>query len=80
MKKYWLEALSSFFIVGLGQAIKGHGRKAVNFLLIFYLVIPALIYLSLLINGPLFIIVFSLAIFLDLLLWLYNIWDVLVKS
>jgi hypothetical protein len=79
-KKYFLEALASFFVVGLGQLIKGDGQKAVNLLLVFYFVLPALVYCSLLVDSFIFIFVFGCAVLLGLIIWLYNIGDALVRS
>jgi hypothetical protein len=75
--KYWLEAFFSFFIVGLGQIIKGEGKKGLKLLLFFYFVLPISIYLSLIINGYLFLLVLGISLILGITIWLYNIWDAL---
>ena len=76
-RKYWLEAIASFLVVGLGQIIKGEGKKGLKLLLAFYFVLPALIYVSLLINAFLFLVVFGLSLISAVILWVYSIWDAL---
>jgi len=76
-RKHWVEALFSFFIIGSGQVLKGDGEKGLKLILITYFVIPIAIYLSLAINGLLFLTVMGIAIIFLILLWIYNIWDAL---
>ena len=76
-KRYWVEAVFSFFIVGFGQILKGESKKGLKLLLAFYFVLPALIYAALLINAQLFLIILSLVLLTGICLWLYNIWDAL---
>jgi len=76
-KKYWIEALASFLVVGLGQILKGEGKKGLKLMLIFYFALPAAIYLSLLINAYLFLIILGFALISGIILWGYNIWDAL---
>jgi len=75
--KHWLDAVASFFIVGLGQILKGEGKKGLKLLLTFYFVLPVLIYVSLLINAYLFLLVFGLSVISAIILWVYSIWDAL---
>ncbi|MGB9612836.1 MAG: hypothetical protein ACPL4K_01485 [Candidatus Margulisiibacteriota bacterium] len=75
--KHWLEAGASFFIVGLGQIIKGEGKKGLIFILIFYFVLPTATYLSLMVNAYFFLLVFSFSLIFGIIFWLYNIWDAL---
>lgn len=79
-KRYRREALASFFIVGLGQIIKGEGDKGLKMVLTFYFALPALIYTSLLINGFLFLMVLGMALIADITLWLYNVRDALIHE
>ena len=74
-KRYRTEALASFFVVGLGQILKGEGDKGLKLILIFYFIFPGLTYLSLSLNAHLFILVFSFSLIASLLIWLYNIWE-----
>lgn len=74
-KKHWGAALASFFIIGLGQIIKGEGEKGLKMLLTFYFAFPLLVYLSLLINAYLFLLALSLVLISATVLWLYNLWD-----
>lgn len=74
-EKHWTEALASFLVVGLGQILKGEGKKGLKLILIFYFVLPALVYLSLLINAYLFLIILGLALIFGIILWGYNVYD-----
>jgi len=74
MKK-WLPVLCSFFLVGLGQLVKGQGEKAVKFMLLFYFALPALLYASLMISGGLFLVVFGVVTVFAIIFWAYNIFD-----
>ena len=78
--KYKLEALASFFIVGLGQIIKGESKKGLLLILVFYLGLPALIYFSLLISAYLFLLVLGVALISGIILWVYNVWDALTHE
>lgn len=80
MKKYHIfEALCSFFIVGLGQIIKGKGKKGLNLLLIFYFALPAALYVSLIIKGPIFMLALPCTVLGALAVWLYSIIETLLK-
>lgn len=74
MKK-WLPVLLSLFLVGGGQLIKGRGEKAVKFMLLFYFTLPALLYVSLMISGGLFVVVFGVVTVFAVIFWMYNIFD-----
>jgi len=75
MKTKYLYALLSFLIVGLGQIAKGDAEKGVKFILLFYFALPALIYLSLMISGGVFLLVFGIGIIFAIIFWMYNIID-----
>lgn len=75
MTKYPWETLASILIVGLGQIIKGQGRKGLRYILFFYFTLPSAVYLSLLLNATLFFIVLGVAVIIGILLWGYNVWD-----
>jgi len=80
MKKYrFFEAFCSLLVVGLGQVIKGEGKKGLIMLLNFYLTLPALLYTSLVINETIFMLALPAVVVLSLCLWLYNIFDALTK-
>jgi len=78
--KYWPEALASLMVVGLGQIIKGEGKKGLLLLLLFYFVLPISVYLSLLIHAYLFLVVFSFSLLCAIVVWIYNIWDALTHE
>lgn len=81
LKKYhYLEALFSFFVVGMGQILKGEGKKGLVLLLIFYFTLPALVYASLFINAFIFVLFLTLAIITGLILWGYSLVDALIKN
>ncbi len=81
LKKYhYLEAVFSFFVVGLGQILKGEGKKGLVLLLLFYFTLPAIVYASLFINASLFVIILALAIITAVVLWGYGLVDALVKN
>lgn len=68
-------ALLSFFIVGLGQTVKGEAEKGVKFMLLFYFALPTIIYLALFISGALFLLVSGVGIIFAVIFWIYNIID-----
>ena len=73
----WGAAFWSALIVGLGQILKGEGKKGLVLILLFYLAAPSLFYLSLLLGDLIFLPVFSLLVILEISLWVFNIWDAL---
>jgi hypothetical protein len=79
-KKHWPEALASLLVVGLGQIVKKEGDKGLKLMLYFYLGLPTMIYVSLLINGYLFLLVLAFALLSGIILWIYNVWDALIAS
>jgi hypothetical protein len=81
LKKYhYLEAFFSIFIVGMGQILKGEGKKGLLLLLLFYLTLPAIVYASLFINAFLFVSILAIAIIAGIALWGYGIVDALLKN
>ena len=78
-KKHWPEALASLLVVGLGQIVKKEGDKGLKMMLYFYLGLPTMIYVALLINGYLFLLVLAFALLSGTILWIYNVWDALFK-
>jgi hypothetical protein len=74
-KRYFWPALASFFVVGLGQVIKGEGNKGLLMILAFYFAIPGLIYLTLMINAYLFLPTLGIGIICGTVLWLNNLLD-----
>ena len=72
---YYLYAFLSALIVGLGQMVKGNGEKGLKFLLLFYFPLPVLIYISLLISGAVFLVVFGIGTIFAVIFWLYNVID-----
>ena len=79
MKLHIIEALFSAIVVGLGQIVKGQTNKGVALLLAFYFVLPAAVYLSLLINAYLFLSVLGFAVISGIMLWIYSIGDALLR-
>lgn len=77
---FYLEAICSVFAVGLGQIIKGEVQKGVMLLLAFYFVIPAVVYLTLLLNASLFIYVLGGAVIFGIILWIYSFTEALLKA
>ncbi|MBU1026958.1 MAG: hypothetical protein KKA31_04435 [Candidatus Margulisbacteria bacterium] len=72
-------AICSILVVGLGQLFKGETKKGVLLLLAFYFTLPALVYVSLIIDGMLFLYVLGFAIISGIILWIYSIADALLK-
>jgi len=79
MRLHIIKALCSALVVGLGQIIKGESEKGVALLLIFYFVLPAAVYLSLIINPYLFLSVLGFSTIFGIMLWIYSIGDALLK-
>lgn len=80
MKMHFLAAVCSVFVTGFGQIIKGENEKGVMLLLMFYFIIPVIIYLALLINAFLFPYILGFSMIFAIILWAYNIWDALVRT
>ena len=76
---YWY-GTASFFVVGLGQVLKGEGKKGLMLLLIFYLALPALIYLSLMLDAYLFLSALGVCFLSGIIIWVYNFWDALTHA
>jgi hypothetical protein len=79
MKFNLFRAMCSALVVGLGQIIKGEGEKGVVLLLTFYFVLPAAVYLSLIINPYLFLSVLGFSTIFGIMLWIYSMGDALLK-
>ena len=77
---FYLQAASSFVIVGLGQIIKGETNKGLLMLLTFYFVLPAILYLALLFNSQQIVYILSGVIISAIILWLYSIGDALLHQ
>jgi hypothetical protein len=80
MKLHYIEAAGSALVVGLGQIIKGQTEKGLVLLLVFYFVLPAVIYGTLLINGYLFLSALGIATISGIILWIYSIADALLRK
>lgn len=81
MKKFCIwEMIASFFVVGLGQIIKGEGEKGLKLMLAFYFVLPTAIYLTLMFNAYLFLSTLGIILFSGIILWGFNVWDAAVRS
>ena len=74
-KKYFIPALFSIFIAGLGQALKGDSKKGLKIMLWFYFGLPLVAMLSMIINSYLFLIVSAIIVILYPIIWTYNILD-----
>ncbi|MBU0671508.1 MAG: hypothetical protein KJ732_00600 [Candidatus Margulisbacteria bacterium] len=79
MKYYFLAAICSTLITGLGQIVKGEINKGVSLLLLFYFVLPAITYLSLMLLPLFFPYILGFVIIFGIILWCYNIWDALAR-
>jgi hypothetical protein len=79
-KRHRMEALASVFVVGLGQILKGEGKKGLKLILAFYFFLPAAVYVSLILNAYLFLIALGLALIIGILLWIYNIRDAYIHE
>jgi TM2 domain-containing membrane protein YozV len=73
----WGSAFWSVLIIGLGQILKGEGKKGLVLILLFYFTAPMLLFLSLQLGDVIFLTVFSLVVVLEIGLWLYGVWDAL---
>ncbi|NQU17708.1 MAG: hypothetical protein HQ564_06535 [Candidatus Saganbacteria bacterium] len=77
MAKYF-SAVSSAFIVGLGQIINEKTEKGLTLLLIFYFGFPLLLYVMLIgASGRVFLWSLGISILSMFALWLYSIMDAL---
>lgn len=80
MKINYFGGFCSILVVGLGQITKGETNKGVLLLLLFYFVLPSVIYLALMLNGHIFLVVLGLALILGIILWVYSFVDACVKN
>ncbi len=79
-KYFYGAALASLFVTGLGQVIKGESEKGLLLILCFYIVLPAAVYISLLLSGVLFPYLFSFIVIFGIILWLYGVLDALTRT
>jgi|GEM_PF-680304 len=79
-KIYLLPALCSFFVIGLGQVVKGDSKRALRWILFFYIFYPGLTYVALLIHGNAFAVMLAMAVIVYPLFWIYNVIDALFKK
>ncbi len=68
-KKYVFLAILSFFVVGLGQFIKGHVGKGIAFFIIHYVLWGTAIILSWTLIVP------FITIPIAIIIWIWNIYD-----
>jgi hypothetical protein len=80
MRLHYFCALCSFFIIGLGQIVKGEGKKGLLLLLAFYFALPVLLGTSLLINGYLFLYMLGAATICAIIIWTYSVGNALLKK
>lgn len=74
-KRYVMPAILSFFVAGLGQIVKGNGRRGVRIMIWFYMGMPVLILGAFLLHPLIFLVTLAGAVVLYPLIWLYNISD-----
>lgn len=74
-KRNILPAIASGLIVGLGQIVKGEGEKGLRLLLVFYFVLPSLVYLTLMFNAYFFLTTLACCLVAGLAVWTYNLLD-----
>ncbi len=65
----------SFLIVGLGQIVKGESEKGLKLMLLFYFIIPALLYLFFIIKAELFLLMLGFFTIFNVIFWAYNVAD-----
>ena len=80
MKLHILEGISSVFVVGFGQILKGETSKGLILLLLFYFTIPALVYGSLAIDAVVFLWILGFSIIFAIMEWGYSVADALLKK
>ncbi len=68
-------AVFSALVIGLGQVIKGESKKGLRWILLFYLLLPALTYTSLILSAYLFLLMIALDVIAYPVFWVYNIND-----
>jgi len=57
------------------STVKHPKYKGLKLLLVFYFALPSIVYVSLLINGYLFLIVLGIVLVFGIIVWAYNVWD-----
>jgi len=75
-----IPAFLSFLIVGLGQIIKGESEKGLKLMLLFYFIIPALLYLFFIIKAELFLLMLGFFTIFNVIFWAYNVADAYRKT
>ena len=50
-------------------------KKGIEFILLFYFTLPAIIYTSLIVSGPLFLMALGVGIIFAIIFWGYNVAD-----
>lgn len=80
MKFYFIEAICSIPVAGLGQIVKGENKKGIIILLAFYFFLPALFYCSLLFNNNFPVFALGFALIFGIIIWSYSIFDALLKK
>ena len=73
--KYVTPAIFSFFMIGLGQIVKGDSDRGLKWVLFFYLFYPLLIYVTLMINARIFVATMAVGVIVYPVFWLYNVYD-----
>jgi len=79
MKLHPFAGLCSVLITGLGQIVKSESDQGVMLLLLFYFVLPAVVYTYLMFAGIFFPYILGFSIIFGIILWLYNIWDAVAR-
>lgn len=75
MKRY-IPAISSFFLVGAGQILKGNSKKGLLLFLAFYFALPMSLYVLLIAaSGEIFLFSLGAGVIAMVGLWLYSFID-----
>lgn len=74
-KRYLMPAIASAAVAGLGQIIKGDGKKGLKLILWLYFGFPFIVILSMIINPFIFLIVTAVTVIVYPVIWAYNILD-----
>lgn len=79
-KKYYMPAILSALVVGLGQIVKGDSNKGLKWIISLYLLFPAMLYGLFLISARLFVVALAVAIIVYPAFWIYNVADALLRK
>jgi hypothetical protein len=79
-KTFLIPAILSALMIGAGQIMKGHSRRALKWILFFYFFYPVLTYTSLNIHSYVFLAMVAGAVVIYPLFWLYNIRDAYTRE